>query len=284
MRRARARATRGPRRPAARDVIAGQARRNVDLDGHDVTVDARERGAANRGEHGGPPESLVEEGRDRGDLDGTSKVPRAYDDYAWPRLARAASRRLVTCVRGWGRSLRCGVSWAVDEFVASLAGASGHTAEAYERDVRQFVAWAERGGCPSPDQVDHTTLRRYLAFLTTRQFARRSMARKAASLRAYLRYLHRHEIIPTDPGRSLRAPKGEARLPRVPRQAEAVALLDAASAAELDDDDTAGAATAWRDLAVLEVLYGAGKSAACRWASRRRRHCAGTSRTGDPSS
>lgn len=150
------------------------------------------------------------------------------------------------------------MSWAVDEFVASLAGASGHTAEAYERDVRQFVAWAERGGCPSPDQLDHTTLRRYLAFLTTRQFARRSMARKAAALRAYLRYLHRQGIIATDPGRSLRAPKGEARLPRVPRQAEAVALLDAASAAELEDDDAAGAATAWRDLAVLEVLYGAG--------------------------
>jgi len=49
------------------------------------------------------------------------------------------------------------VSWAVDDFVASLAGASGHTAEAYARDVRQFVAWAERGGCASPDQLDHTT-------------------------------------------------------------------------------------------------------------------------------
>jgi hypothetical protein len=32
---------------------------------------------------------MVEEGRDRGDLDGTSTVPRAYDDYAWSRLARA---------------------------------------------------------------------------------------------------------------------------------------------------------------------------------------------------
>ena len=47
-------ADRGVRQPD--DVIAGEARRDVDLDGHDVTVDARERGAANRGEHGGPPE------------------------------------------------------------------------------------------------------------------------------------------------------------------------------------------------------------------------------------
>ena len=110
------------------------------------------------------------------------------------------------------------MSWAVDEFVASLAGASGHTVGAYAHDVRQFVAWAERGGCPSPNRLDHATLRRYLAYLTTRQFARRSIARKAASLRAYLRYLHRRGVIAADPGRSLRTPKGEARLPRVPRQ------------------------------------------------------------------
>ncbi len=150
------------------------------------------------------------------------------------------------------------MTWAVDEFVASLAGASAHTREAYERDARQFVDWAERGGCPSPAEIDHATLRRYLAFLTTRKLARRSIARKAAALRAYLRYLHRHGVIAADPGRSLRAPKGEARLPRVPRQAEAVALLDRAEAADLDTDDAAAAALAWRDLAVLEVLYGGG--------------------------
>jgi site-specific recombinase XerD len=44
----------------------------------------------------------------------------------------------------------------------------------------------------------------------------------------------------------------------VPRQSEAEGLLDGASAAEFEDDDVDGAAVAWRDLAVLEVLYGAG--------------------------
>jgi integrase/recombinase XerC len=152
------------------------------------------------------------------------------------------------------------VSWAVDEFVASLAGQSTHTREAYEGDVRQFVAWAERGACPSPDQLDRATLRRYLAYLTTRRFARRSISRKAASLRAYLRYLHRHGVIATDPGRSLRAPKGPARLPRVPRQAEAAALLEDGADPEdvAEDDDEKAVAFAWRDLAVIEVLYGAG--------------------------
>jgi hypothetical protein len=47
-------ADRGVRQP--HDVIAGKTGRHVDLDRDDVTVDAGERGAANRGEHGGPPE------------------------------------------------------------------------------------------------------------------------------------------------------------------------------------------------------------------------------------
>ena len=41
--------------------------------------------------------------------------------------------------------------WEVDGYVASLTAASPHTREAYARDVRQFVDWAERGGCPIPD-------------------------------------------------------------------------------------------------------------------------------------
>lgn len=153
------------------------------------------------------------------------------------------------------------MSWDVDGFFASLTGRSPHTRRAYEHDVREFVGWAERGGCPEPTDLDHRALRRYLAYLTTRGFARRSIARKAAAVRSCLRHLHRHGLIPTDPGRALRAPRGEARLPRVPRQRDARALLDdAANRVDVPDelDDPVALALAQRDLAVLEVLYGAG--------------------------
>ena len=109
------------------------------------------------------------------------------------------------------------MAWDTAGFSASLTGRSVHTRRAYEHDVAEFVAWAERGGCPEPADADHRALRRYLAYLDTRGFARRSVARKAAAVRAYLRYLRRHDVIGTDPGRSLRTPKGDARLPRVPR-------------------------------------------------------------------
>jgi integrase/recombinase XerC len=63
-----------------------------------------------------------------------------------------------------------------------------------------------------------------------------------------------------DPGRNLRAPKGAARLPRVPRRAEAVAMLDRAAPPEEreEDGDPVARAVALRDLAVLEILYGTG--------------------------
>jgi len=150
----------------------------------------------------------------------------------------------------------------VDGFLASLGAYSPQTRRAYEHDVREFVAWAQRGGCPEPAGADRRVLRRYLAYLATRGFARRSIARKVAAVRGYLRYLHRTGAIATDPGRALRAPRGEARLPRVPASAETVALLDAA-AARVDElpgegDDRVAGALARRDLAMLEVLYGAG--------------------------
>jgi integrase/recombinase XerC len=153
------------------------------------------------------------------------------------------------------------MAWDVDGLVASLAGRSEHTRRAYEHDAREFVAWAERGGCPDPAALDHKTLRRYLAYLDTRGFARRSTARKAAAVRALLAHLRREGRLTTDPGRSLHTPKGDARLPRVPSAADAAALLDGANraaAAAVDDADPAVAALATRDAALLELLYGAG--------------------------
>jgi len=153
--------------------------------------------------------------------------------------------------------------WDVEGFVASLGNLSDHTRRAYEHDVREFTSWAERGGCPEPAATDRRALRRYLGYLDTRGFSRRSVARKAAAVRAYLRYLYRHGAIDLDAGRTMHSPKGEARLPRVPRRDEAVAMLDAAQRAVADalpgeGDDPVAGALARRDVAVLELLYGSG--------------------------
>lgn len=151
------------------------------------------------------------------------------------------------------RRYRGRVPWDVDGFVASLTGVSEHTRRAYAHDAAEFAAWAERGGCPDPAALDHRTLRRYLAYLATRRFARPTVARKAASVRALARYLRRRGVLTSDPGRHLRTPKAGSRLPRPPRRDEAAAMLDAADAGADPDDPVAA-----RDAAVLELLYGAG--------------------------
>ncbi len=136
------------------------------------------------------------------------------------------------------------------------------------------------GGCSGgPSALDHRTLRRFLAYLDTRGFARTTIARKAASLRAYLRFLRRQGVIERDLGALLRAPKGASRLPRVIRTDEANDLLDdIVDAVDLhveaeQDDDPVAVAVVLRDLAVLEVLYGAGLrvSECCGLAHRRLR-------------
>jgi len=141
------------------------------------------------------------------------------------------------------------VSWEQDGFVRSLSAVAANTVSAYTDDVAQFVTWAERAGLSGPAEVDRLVLRRYLAFLATRRFARRSIARKAAALRRYFGWLRRTGAIAADPSTRLSAPRGDARLPHVLRPAELDTLLTPAIA-----DDPVGL----RDVAVVELLYGSG--------------------------
>jgi integrase/recombinase XerC len=146
------------------------------------------------------------------------------------------------------------VDWRIDAFVESLTGVAPTTAEAYARDVTGFTTWAERGGITGPDGVDRRVLRRYLASLTTRQRAKRTIARTASSLRRYFGWLVRSGALATDPSLRLSAPKGDARLPHVLKADELHRLLDEPLAAAAEDPP----AVRCRDDAVLELLYGSG--------------------------
>lgn len=151
-------------------------------------------------------------------------------------------------------------NWPVDAYLAALSPLSAHTVRAYTADTREFVRWCERGGCPEPRALDHRTLRRYLAYLDTRGLARTTIARKAASVRRYVRWLRREGLLDADPGRQLQAPKGRRRLPRVPRAAESARLLDEVTrrVGAVGDAEPEVVARLVRDHALLELLYGAG--------------------------
>jgi site-specific recombinase XerD len=141
-------------------------------------------------------------------------------------------------------------------FAGSLTGVSEHTRRAYTHDVDEFVAWCERGGCPDASALDHRALRRYFAYLQTRGFGKASVSRKAAGVHAYVRFLRRHGVVARDVAARLHTARGPKKLPRVPRRDDAVAMLD--RAAELAVDDAGDDPRVHRDLALLELLYGAG--------------------------
>ena len=147
------------------------------------------------------------------------------------------------------------VGWCLDEFGRSLTAASDATVTAYTSDVAGFADWAARAGRDGPATVDRIVLRRYIAYLTTRRYAKRSIARKAASLRRYFGWAVASGMIPADPSSTLQAPNDPGRLPRVLSAAELDTLLDPPA------DSGAPAVPAWqrsRDDAVLELLYGSG--------------------------
>ena len=146
------------------------------------------------------------------------------------------------------------MTWRVDDFTASLTSVAPATVEAYRRDITGFVQWAERGGHDDPSSVDRLAVRRYLAALTTRRRAKRTIARAASSLRRYFGWLQREGVIDSDPTARLSAPKGDARLPHVLRPDELHRLLDEPLAAADDDPNYVRC----RDDAVLELLYGSG--------------------------
>ena len=140
----------------------------------------------------------------------------------------------------------------MEEFARSLTAAAPSTVEAYRRDLAAFVTWAERLGLSSPGDVQRTTIRRYLAYLATRGFARRTIARRASALRRYFGWARRVGAIINDPTAGLSAPRGEARLPRVLHPDELRSLLD-----ESGSPGPEGARDL-RDTALLELLYGSG--------------------------
>ena len=145
-------------------------------------------------------------------------------------------------------------SWRIDEWCTSLTDLSAATVIAYRRDVRDLAGWVARAGTTDPAQVSRLVLRRYLAYLNTRSYARRTAARKVSAFRRYFNWALKRGVVPVDPTTRLTATGAGSRLPHVVSRTELTTILDNPPRRVVE----VSGAVCRRDDAVLELLYGSG--------------------------
>ena len=127
----------------------------------------------------------------------------------------------------------------------SAARLAPRTVEAYRRDLESLASWLGR-----PISSARTEeLERWIAELRAAGLAPATIARRVASLRSLFRHLVLVGSVTENPAGELELPRRIRRLPRTLSPGEAERLIDAASGTT---------PRAFRDRALVELLYGAG--------------------------
>jgi integrase/recombinase XerC len=141
-------------------------------------------------------------------------------------------------------------------------GRSQHTQRAYLADVQALLSFAARSSAARSltarggsvlDRVTLPLLRSWLASMTRAGRSRATVARRAASARAFCAWATRTGRMAHDPALRLSAPRRDRTLPEVLTKEQAARLMDVAQQAASDADPLS-----LRDLAAIELLYASG--------------------------
>ncbi|MDP6925093.1 MAG: tyrosine recombinase XerC [Candidatus Scalindua sp.] len=138
------------------------------------------------------------------------------------------------------------------DFVAKLEhekGFSEHTLRAYHKDLLQFDNFLKAEKRCSLESINHLLLRRFLAVLRSKNYSKRTIARKLASIRSFFKFLIREGELVANPFEMLRTPKQDKKLPQFLSITEVDVLL------KTPDSSTV---MGLRDMAIMETLYSTG--------------------------
>jgi len=137
----------------------------------------------------------------------------------------------------------------IDKFITYLKvekNASPHTVTNYVIDLKAFGVFL---GEKDIGGIDHIALRKFLAEMRARNYSKRTIARKLASLRSFFRFLYREGLIKTNPITAISTPKLDKKLPVV---------LDVSRIAKLIQSPPDNTLAGLRDRAIMETLYSTG--------------------------
>lgn len=143
------------------------------------------------------------------------------------------------------------------EYLVKTRRMSAQTAQAYERDTRQFLSFLcqHLGQAATLTDLAHlrvNDLRAYLAYRRTNNVSARSLSRGVAGIRSFFRYLSREGIVNIPAVRLIRSPKHSKALPKP---------LTIQSALHVVKQENQQENEAWinaRNAAILMLLYGCG--------------------------
>jgi len=143
----------------------------------------------------------------------------------------------------------------IEQFLEHLRyerNVSSHTLRNYSSDLEQFLNFLTAEGkheAPEVSQIDHLTIREWLASLHTDQKKKSSIARKLAALRTFFQFLVREGMLELNPAKLVATPKLEKKLPKHLSIEEAIRFI------ETPDPETD---LGKRDRAMLELMYATG--------------------------
>ena len=152
-------------------------------------------------------------------------------------------------------------------YLRAERNASEHTAEAYSRDILEFVTRVKGSDESFNDWagVDRDDAKIFLVKLHEAGDGKRSMQRKLSAMRSFFRYLVRSELVKENPFLRLPPVKADQPLPlvmsvnQIDRLTAAVeAFWNQALAAGIPKSEESAAFSAARDLAMIEVIYSGG--------------------------
>jgi integrase/recombinase XerC len=147
----------------------------------------------------------------------------------------------------------------VDDYLTHLAkerNVSPHTLKAYARDCTEFVVFLNEyyGGATWTWQgVDRLAMRAFLARLTKRGLAKRSVARALAAVRGLYRFLANSEMVEANPARAVGTPKPERHLPGYLDRGQIGVLFQL-----VETRASSGNFLDIRNAAILELFYSTG--------------------------
>lgn len=140
----------------------------------------------------------------------------------------------------------------LDQFIQVLRSEkyySPHTCSNYRRDLERFLAFLDKRGVGSWQQVDYNLVSGFAAERHRGGRKSRTIQRELSSIRSFFQFLIRQGTLAQNPALEVRAPKADRPLPKT-CDAEALERL-----LQLPDD---GDGLIVRDIAIFELIYSSG--------------------------